>query len=73
MVKGFNFNFNIHLISILKQDKILLGSESLPQSFRNITVVDPFEANVPFLYHLKTPENQKFPDVFRGFRNGTLA
>ena len=28
--------------------------------------VDPFLANVPILYHLKTPENLWFSGVFRG-------
>ena len=35
--------------------------------------LNPFQANVPFLYPLKTPENQMFFDVFRGYRKGTLA
>ena len=29
-------------------------------------------ANIPLLYPLKTSENQRFSDVFRGYRNGTL-
>ena len=29
-------------------------------------------SNVPFLYPLKTSENQRFSDVFRGYRNRTL-
>ena len=28
----------------------------------------PFHANVLFLYPLKTPENHRFSDVFRGYR-----
>ena len=32
-----------------------------------------FKANVTFLYPLKASENQRFSDVFRGFRNDTLA
>ena len=32
-----------------------------------------FHANLPFLYPLKMSENQRFSDVFRGCRNGTLA
>ena len=31
--------------------------------------INPLEANVPFLYPLKTSENQRFSDVFRGYRN----
>ena len=33
---------------------------------------NPFHANVPFLYPLKT-ENHRFCGVFKGYRNGTLA
>ena len=36
-------------------------------------MVNPFLANVPILYPLKTPENQKFSGVFRGHKMGTLA
>ena len=32
-----------------------------------------FQANALFLYPLKTSENQRFSDVFRGYRNRTLA
>ena len=35
--------------------------------------INPFHANVPFLCPLKTSENLWFSDVFRGYRNGTLA
>ena len=34
---------------------------------------NPFLANVPFLYPLKTQENQKFSCVFRGYKMGILA
>ena len=34
---------------------------------------NPFLANVPILYPLKTPENQRFSGVFRGYKMGTLA
>ena len=30
--------------------------------------VNPFSTNVPFLYPLKTSENRRFSDVFRGYR-----
>ena len=33
----------------------------------------PFLANVPILYPLKTPENQRFSSVFRRYKIGTLA
>ena len=41
-------------------------------SDKNFTV-NSFQVNVPFLYPLKTSENQKFSDVSRGYRNGTLS
>ena len=34
---------------------------------------NPFSKNVPLLYPLKTSENEKFSDVFRGGRSGTLV
>ena len=33
----------------------------------------PFLSNVPILNPLKTPKNQKFSGVFRGYKMGTLA
>ena len=35
--------------------------------------INQFLANVPILYPLKTPENQRFFGVFRGYKMGTLA
>ena len=32
-----------------------------------------FHTHVPFLYLLKTSENQMFSDIFRGYRNEILA
>ena len=34
---------------------------------------NPFLANVPILYPLKTPENQRFSGVFREHKMGILA
>ena len=34
---------------------------------------NPFSTNVLLLYPLKTSENFRFSDVFRGCRNGTLV
>ena len=36
-------------------------------------ILNPFQANGPFPYHLKTSEKLWFADVFRGYRNGTFA
>ena len=30
--------------------------------------INPFSANVPLLYPLKTSENRRFSDVFSGYR-----
>ena len=38
-----------------------------------INVFYPFSTNVPLLYPLKTSENLRFTDVFRGYRSGTLV
>ena len=35
--------------------------------------INPFQANVPFLYSLKTSENRRFSDVFKEYRQGALA
>ena len=35
--------------------------------------LNSFLANAPILYPLKTPENQRFFCVFRGYKMGTLA
>ena len=35
--------------------------------------INPFSINVPLLYPLITSENRRFPDVFRGYRSGTLV
>ena len=45
---------------------------SVPGHFETLCV-NPFHANFPFLYPLKTSENLWFSDVFRGYTNETLA
>ena len=35
--------------------------------------INPFSANVPLLYPLKTSENRRFSEVFRGFTSGRLV
>ena len=35
--------------------------------------LNPFSTNAPLLNPLNTPENRRFSDVFRGYRNGTLV
>ena len=36
-------------------------------------IINPFHADGRFLYPLKMSENERFSDVFRGYRNGILA
>ena len=42
----------------------------IPISSSNINL---FSTNVQLLYSLKTSENRRFFDVFRGYRSGTLV
>ena len=44
------------------------------QDIKNIIeeLINPFLANVPILYALKTPENQRFSGVFRGYKMRAL-
>ena len=45
-----------------------------PSSFRKrFSFINPLQANVPFLYLLKKSRNQRFSNVFKGYRKGTLA
>ena len=37
------------------------------------TKLNPFQANVPFLYPLRTSKSVCFSDVFRGYRSGDLV
>ena len=36
-------------------------------------LLNPFLVSVSILYPLETPENQKFSDVFRRYKKGTLG
>ena len=47
----------------------------MQQDIKNIIeeLINPFLANVPILYTLKTPENQRFSGVFRGYKTRALA
>ena len=36
-------------------------------------MINAFQANVPILYSLKTPKNQSFSGVFRGYEMRTLG
>ena len=39
----------------------------------NYDFINPFSANVPPLQPLKTSENRRFSDVFRGYTSGALV
>ena len=34
-------------------------------------LINPFSTHAPLLYPLKTSENRRFSDLFRGYRSGT--
>ena len=38
-----------------------------------VNFIKPFSTNVPFLNPLKTSENLRFPDIFRGFKGETMV
>ena len=46
--------------------------ELLTENFMKNTI-NPFHATDLFLYSLKTSENWRFSDVFKGYRNKTIA
>ena len=43
------------------------------RKFKKSGQTNPFLANVPILYPLKTPEKQRFSNVFKRYKLGTLA
>ena len=62
------------------QFRFSLSSDFLPMSSHQETLVqwtkcdiNPFSTNVPRLYPLKTSENLRLSDVFRGYRSRTLV
>ena len=63
-----------HFAQIRKVETALLLDGNLPckSKFQNHEF-NSFHASVPFLYPLKTSENQSFSDVFREYRNGILV
>ena len=52
---------------ILRGTLVIIGLKSL------IKYINTYSPNVTFLYPLKTSENIRFSDVFRGYRNVTLG
>ena len=39
---------------------------------RTSVLLNPFSTNVPLPYPMKTSENRRFSDVFRGYKSGIL-
>ena len=58
-----------------RKKKILISTHwtEVNSSSNNFFTFNPLHAPVPFLYPLKISENQRFSDVSRGYRNGTLV
>ena len=48
-------------------------NQTITMEFEYGKVFNPFSTNVPLLYSLKTSENRRLSDVFRGYRSGTLV
>ena len=53
--------------------KVIWCFVNVSSSKSTMQLLNPFSTNVPLLYPLKTSENQRFSDVFRGYRSGTLV
>ena len=64
---------NINIDSIIPYITSISYSSMLTKNIYNSEKSNPFLANAPILYPLKTPENERFSDVFRGYKLGTLA
>ena len=52
---------------------LLILVKSITHGFRRHYPLNSFSTNVPLLYRLKTSENLRFSDVFRGYRSGLLV
>ena len=61
---------------LISNRKIFADDNSIFLVFRDSNSsslsLNPFYSSVTFLQPLKTSENQRFSDVFRGYRNVTL-
>ena len=57
----------------LINDLHYLDTVSLAAALYGFIHMNPFLTNVPLLYPLKTSENLRFSDDFRGYRGGTLV
>ena len=57
----------------MKQNAFFIEANKTNFFGMRASVFNPFLANFPILYPLKTPENLCFSGVFRGYKMGTLA
>ena len=60
-------------ISMLKVDRKIVWNNLLNVASAAIDLINPFLDNVLILYPQKTPENQKFSEILRGYKVGTLS
>ena len=68
-------NMSKFYVIFTKNRTVFNGTESFLHQTENITQYqnfNPFSSNAPLLYPLKTSENLRFSDIFRGYRIGTL-
>ena len=67
---------NVIVIKYVTETNFITMSRDVRNTGINIILwsnINPFSTNVPLLYPLKTSENRRLFDVFRGYRNGTLV
>ena len=59
--------------TVFHEASLSLNLISVDTDTKQYKKVNPYSLNVIFLYSLKTSENRRFSDVFRGYRNVTLG
>ena len=59
-------------LHFLCSDRIISGPLMSAKVTLKVSIVNPFSTSTLLLYPLKTSENLRFSDVFRGYRRGTL-
>ena len=64
---------NTGLKRINHSDRCEVPLNPLAQESRLYLELNPFLANVPTLYPLKTPENHRISGVFKGYKKETLT
>ena len=70
-IEDTSFNPCLHNVKKLSKSTLKSTFDQFPTLYmKHYTLYNSFHANVPFLYPLKTSENQRFSDVFRGIEMG---